>query len=93
MVHEHGWFHHFINLRTGALMVRQCFSADPDVPRLADAIYRRVDFQWMLAGRQEEDERSSVRPLRNLAPVSQPDVEHVPQLDLSAISTFCGFGR
>jgi hypothetical protein len=66
---EHGWFYHFINLRTGArewsselssidtalllggvLTVRQCFSGDRDVARLADAIYRRVDFQWMLAG-------------------------------------------
>ena len=37
-------------LVSGALTVAQCFSADPDVPRLADAIYRRVDFQWMLAG-------------------------------------------
>ena len=67
--HEHGWFYHFINLRSGArewsselssidtalllggvLTVRQCFSGDPEVARLADAIYRRVDFQWMLAG-------------------------------------------
>jgi hypothetical protein len=66
---EHGWFYHFINLRSGArewkselssidtalllagvLTVRQCFSGDAEVPRLADAIYRRVDFQWMLAG-------------------------------------------
>jgi hypothetical protein len=69
IAHEHGWFYHFINLRSGArewgselssidtallvsgaLTVRQCFSADRDVTRLADAIYRRVDFQWMLAG-------------------------------------------
>ena len=67
--HQHGWFYHFVNLRSGArewksevssidtalllggvLSVRQCFSGDPDVTRLADAIYRRVDFQWMLAG-------------------------------------------
>jgi len=67
--HEHGWFYHFINLRSGArewrsevssidtallvsgvLTVAQCFSSDPDVPRLAEAIYRRIDFQWMLAG-------------------------------------------
>jgi hypothetical protein len=34
----------------GVLTVRQCFAGDADVPRLADAIYRRVDFQWMLAG-------------------------------------------
>jgi hypothetical protein len=66
---QHGWYYHFINLRTGArewaselssidtalllagvLTVRQCFAADPEVPRLADAIYRRVDFAWMLAG-------------------------------------------
>jgi hypothetical protein len=67
--HEHGWFYHFINLRSGArewqselssidtalllggvLTVRQCLSEDPEVARLGDAIYRRVDFQWMLAG-------------------------------------------
>jgi hypothetical protein len=34
----------------GVLTVRRCFDADPDVARLADAIYRRVDFTWMLAG-------------------------------------------
>jgi hypothetical protein len=34
----------------GVLTVRQCFADDPDVVRYADAIYRRVDFQWMLAG-------------------------------------------
>ena len=69
MEQEHGWYYHFVNLRSGArewnselssidtalfvsgvLTVRQCFSVDPDVPRLAEAIYRRVDFQWMLAG-------------------------------------------
>ena len=66
---EHGWYFHFINLRTGAreweselssidsalllggvLTVRRCFDTDLDIVRLADAIYRRVDFQWMLAG-------------------------------------------
>ena len=34
----------------GVLSVRRCFAADADVERLADAIYRRVDFTWMLAG-------------------------------------------
>ena len=66
---EHGWFYHFVNLRTGArewrselssidtalllggvLTVRRCFGDDPEVVRLADAIYRRVDFGWMLNG-------------------------------------------
>jgi hypothetical protein len=37
-------------LVSGVLTVAQCFSTDPDVPRLAAAIYRRVDFDWMLAG-------------------------------------------
>jgi hypothetical protein len=37
-------------LLAGVLTARQCFAGDPDIPRLADAIYRRVDFQWMLAG-------------------------------------------
>jgi hypothetical protein len=69
MPQEHGWFFHFVNLRTGArewnselssidtalllagvLTARQCFSSDAEIPRLADAIYRRVDFAWMLAG-------------------------------------------
>jgi hypothetical protein len=37
-------------LLAGVLTVRQCFAGDPEIPRLADAIYRRVDFNWMLAG-------------------------------------------
>jgi hypothetical protein len=34
----------------GVLTVRRCFADDPEVVRYADAIYRRVDFQWMLNG-------------------------------------------
>jgi dienelactone hydrolase len=34
----------------GVLSVRQCFRDDPAIVRLADAIYRRVDFTWMLNG-------------------------------------------
>ena len=37
-------------LLAGVLTVRQCFAADAEIPRLAEAIYRRVDFTWMLAG-------------------------------------------
>jgi hypothetical protein len=37
-------------LLAGVLTVRRCFADDEDVVRYADAIYRRVDFQWMLAG-------------------------------------------
>jgi hypothetical protein len=37
-------------LLAGVLTVRQCFADDPEVAQFADAIYRRVDFQWMLAG-------------------------------------------
>ncbi len=37
-------------LLSGVLTVRRCFGDDPGVVRYADAIYRRVDFQWMLAG-------------------------------------------
>ncbi len=37
-------------LVAGVLTVRQCFAGDADIPRLADAVYRRVDFKWMLAG-------------------------------------------
>jgi hypothetical protein len=36
-------------LLAGVLTARRCFD-DADVIRHADAIYRRVDFQWMLAG-------------------------------------------
>jgi len=37
-------------LVAGVLTVRQCFAGDAEIPPLADAIYRRVDFTWMLAG-------------------------------------------
>jgi hypothetical protein len=37
-------------LLAGVLTVRQCFASDPEVVRYADAVYRRVDFRWMLAG-------------------------------------------
>jgi hypothetical protein len=37
-------------LLAGVLTVRRCFADDPEVVRYADTIYRRVDFQWMLAG-------------------------------------------
>jgi hypothetical protein len=37
-------------LLSGVLTVRQCFRQEPDVARYAEAIYRRVDFQWMLNG-------------------------------------------
>ena len=37
-------------LLAGVLTVRQCFAGDAEIPPLADAIYRRVDFTWMLAG-------------------------------------------
>jgi hypothetical protein len=66
---QHGWFYHFINLRTGArewtselssidtalllagvMTVRRCFADEADIASLADLIYRRVDFTWMLAG-------------------------------------------
>jgi beta-glucosidase len=34
----------------GVLSVKSCFKDDPSIPKLADQIYRRVDFQWMLNG-------------------------------------------
>lgn len=65
---EHGWFYHFINMRTGArewksevssidtalllagaLTAKQCLG-DEEVAGLADALYARVDFPWMLNG-------------------------------------------
>ncbi len=37
-------------LVAGVLTVRQCFAADVEIPALAERIYHRIDFQWMLAG-------------------------------------------
>jgi hypothetical protein len=37
-------------LVAGVLTVRQCFAGEAEIPRLAEAIYRRIDFNWMLAG-------------------------------------------
>lgn len=39
-------------LLAGVLTVRQCFRDDQEIVRLADKIYRRVDFRWMLNGHQ-----------------------------------------
>ena len=40
-------------LLSGVLTVRRCFGDAAEVVRYADVIYRRVDFQWMLAGSPE----------------------------------------
>ena len=37
-------------LMGGVLSVRQCFASDPEIPRLATAIYRDLDFDWMRNG-------------------------------------------
>jgi hypothetical protein len=37
-------------LLAGVLTVRQCFSSDTEIERLATRIYERVDFRWMLNG-------------------------------------------
>lgn len=37
-------------LLAGVLTAGQCFANDPEIPRLATRIYRRVDFRWMLNG-------------------------------------------
>ena len=34
----------------GILTAAQCFSHDPEIPKLAQQIYQRVDFRWMLDG-------------------------------------------
>ena len=34
----------------GVLTVRQCFAGDAEIARLAEAIYRRLDFDWMRNG-------------------------------------------
>ncbi|MEP7076230.1 MAG: glycoside hydrolase family 3 N-terminal domain-containing protein [Acidobacteriota bacterium] len=36
----------------GVLTVKNCFAEDPQIVKLADEIYRRVDFEWMLNGDQ-----------------------------------------
>ena len=35
-------------LVAGVLTVRQRFASDPDIPALADQIYRKMDFPWLL---------------------------------------------
>jgi hypothetical protein len=66
--HEHGFYYHFVNGRTGerawkcelssidttlllcgVLTARQHFK-NPEIRRLAEQIYHRVDWQWMLRG-------------------------------------------
>ena len=37
-------------LLSGVLTARKCFSTDKEITTLADTIYNRVDFQWMLNG-------------------------------------------
>ena len=37
-------------LLAGVLTVRRCFETDAEVVQFADAMYRRVDFPWMLNG-------------------------------------------
>ncbi len=67
VLNEHGWFYHFLDIRSGvryrtsevstsdstwltagALTARQFFHEDPEIARLATAIYGRVDYRWML---------------------------------------------
>ncbi|HBB67533.1 MAG: hypothetical protein A2X28_09920 [Elusimicrobia bacterium GWA2_56_46] len=40
-------------LLAGVLTVKQCFSSNAEIGALADKIYRRVDFKWMLNGDRE----------------------------------------
>jgi hypothetical protein len=67
-VHEHGWFYHFVDARTGqrvwncelssidtalllaGVLTAQQFFGDAEIARLADAIYARIDWRWMLNG-------------------------------------------
>jgi hypothetical protein len=37
-------------LLAGVLTARQCFASDPGIVKMADLIYSRVDFRWMLNG-------------------------------------------
>ena len=65
MPHEHGWYYHFVDMRTGervwqcelssidtALLLMGALTAGAyfggDIEGLANAIYARVDFEWML---------------------------------------------
>lgn len=34
----------------GVLSVRQCFAGEPEIPKLAETIYHRMDFTWMRNG-------------------------------------------
>lgn len=75
MPHEHGWFYHFVDMRSGervwkcelssidtALLISGALAAGGyfrrgEVPRLAEEIYRRIDFPWMLTdGGKKPDE-------------------------------------
>jgi hypothetical protein len=66
---EHGWFYHFVDVRSGqrhtnsevstsdstwliagALTCRQYFHQDAQIVELANKIYDRVDYRWMLNG-------------------------------------------
>ena len=73
MPHEHGWYYHFVDMRTGArvwecelssidtaLLLAGALTAGSyfggEVEALADDIYARVDFPWMLTdGGQKPD--------------------------------------
>jgi hypothetical protein len=65
--HEHGWYYHFVNrksgdrawrselssidtalLLAGILTAQQCFADDAEILQLAQTLYERVDFAWML---------------------------------------------
>lgn len=37
-------------LLAGALTAKRCFEGDPEIGPLADALYERVDFPWMMKG-------------------------------------------
>ena len=41
-------------LLAGVLTAGQCFDGEPEIAALADEIYKRVDFAWMLAGHRDQ---------------------------------------
>ncbi len=61
-------------LLAGALTAAQCFSEDPEIPKLAKQIYDRVDFVWMLKGDSGVLSHGWI-PGRRLHPVSMGYVQ------------------
>ena len=77
MPHEHGWYYHFVDMRTGerawecelssidtALLIAGALTAGShfggEIETLADRLYARVDFQWMLTDGGEKPDSTTL---------------------------------